>query len=296
MIFNCSSHCGSLTGKGIRRCTRMSQDIPHRSQASPPVSSQTCNIRSFEDLNRVVPSARTEVTQIDAGRLCGELTHFRIGDLPLDIGTFSHGVRSQGVVSEDRITIGMLTSRAGRVTHWSYEMQPGDVVVWLPKGAHDARYYGGASVAVISLSASDDLASIFGSEPGLQQPGAWGRNHYRPEAGKGAENIIALQGIVGRLKHSGTLLNAEAAEFWKRAVVDVMTSTIVNYSPSDRNGPRTSALRVVGKVEEYLETNGLRPVHISEICGELGFSRRTLHRAFNEAIGLGPTTFLRRRR
>ena len=104
-----------------------------------PVSVHTRGVESVEELRRVVPSARTEVTQVDRGRLQGTLTHFSIGDLPLDLGSFSLGVRSRGVVSEDRVTIGMLTSRTNRVTHWSYDMEPGDVVVWSPKAEHDAR-------------------------------------------------------------------------------------------------------------------------------------------------------------
>jgi transcriptional regulator GlxA family with amidase domain len=40
----------------------------------------------------------------------------------------------------------------------------------------------------------------------------------------------------------------------------------------------------------------MKPVHISEICGSLNVSRRTLHRAFHEAIGMGPIAFLQRRR
>src|SRR6266513_2537611 len=124
----------------------MSVDDAHRPPMSAPFSVQTRSIASFEELRLVVPSARTEVTQVDRGRLQGSLTHFSIGGLPLDLGTFSLGVRSRGVVSEDRITIGMLTGRTNRVTHWSYDMQPADVVVWSPKAEHDARYYGGASV------------------------------------------------------------------------------------------------------------------------------------------------------
>src|SRR6201747_2953562 len=149
----------------------------------PPMNS-TISVRfesleSVEELRRVVPSARTEVTQVDRGRLQGALTHFSIGGLPLDLGSFSLGVRSRGVVSEDRITIGMLTGRTNRVTHWSYDMQPADVVIWSPKAEHDARYYGGASVAVISLTVSD-LDTIFSSEPRWSEPRARTKKHYRP--------------------------------------------------------------------------------------------------------------------
>jgi AraC-like DNA-binding protein len=252
-------------------------------------------VKSVEELRRVVPSARTEVTQVDRGRLRGTLDHFSIGGLPLDLGTFSLGVRSRGVVSEDRITIGMLTARTSRVTHWSYDMQPADVVVWPPKAEHDARYYGGASVLVISLTVSD-LESIFGAEVRWREPGAWTRGHYRPPAHEGARIIGVLQEIVTGLQANGTKLGTNAADFWKRAIVEAMTATILKESPSDIDSSLSSALRIVGKVEDQIEAGGLRPIHISDICSRLRVSRRTLHRAFHDAVGLGPIAFLRSKR
>jgi AraC-like DNA-binding protein len=276
-------------------CASMSQDAKHHPQLSAPFSLQTRGVESFEELKSVVPSARTEVTQVDRGRLQGRLSHFLIGGMPLDVGGFSLGVRSRGVVSEDRITIGMLTDRTNRVTHWSYEMRPADVVVW-PEGAeHDARYYGGASVAVISL-APPDLVSFFGSEPQLIAPSAWTKSHYRPSDHAGAYTIRVLQKVIARLEAEGASLTTKSAEFWKCAIVEAMTAAIVNNLASDMDGPPPSALRIVSKVEDYLEANETRPVHILEICSGLHVSRRTLHRAFHESIGLGPVAFLRRKR
>ena len=37
-------------------------------------------------------------------------------------------------------------------------------------------------------------------------------------------------------------------------------------------------------------------MHISEICAQFNVSRRSLHRAFDDMLGLGPVTFLRRKR
>jgi AraC family ethanolamine operon transcriptional activator len=37
-------------------------------------------------------------------------------------------------------------------------------------------------------------------------------------------------------------------------------------------------------------------VHISEICAAFNVSRRSLHRAFFDVLGLGPVTFLRHKR
>jgi hypothetical protein len=56
-----------------------------------PFSVQKRSVAFFEELKSVVPTARTEVTQVDAGRLDGSLSHYRIGDLPFDLASFSLG-------------------------------------------------------------------------------------------------------------------------------------------------------------------------------------------------------------
>jgi AraC family ethanolamine operon transcriptional activator len=57
-----------------------------------------------------------------------------------------------------------------------------------------------------------------------------------------------------------------------------------------------AASQLVGKVGDYLDAAGRRPVHISEICAQLNVSRRSLHRAFYDVLGMGPITFLRHKR
>ena len=78
--------------------------------------------------------------------------------------------------------------------------------------------------------------------------------------------------------------------------MDAVTGAIVHSLPPDSRGPLPSAMQLVGKVDDYLEAAGSRPVHISEICAHLNVSRRTLHRAFLDVLGLGPMTYLRHKR
>src|SRR5204863_2406152 len=47
------------------------------------------------------------------------------------------------------------------------------------------------------------------------------------------------------------------------------------------------------RVERFLETHAHRAVHVSEICTTMGVSRRTLHRAFHDILGVGPIAFMR---
>ena len=218
-----------------------------------------------------------------------------VGGMPLSVGAFSVGVRTRGVLSDDRVTIGMLTGCTDRVTHWSHEMHPADILVIPPGDAHDGRYHGGASYAAISLDEAD-IASVLGAEPRLGELGAVPKTHFRADPREGEFVIRRLRDIVARLEDIKSTWNADAAAFWKRSIIELMTATILSNEPSDRDSHLLSARRIVDKVENYIEAIGLRPVHISEICKEVHVSRRTLHRAFCDAIGIGPVAFLRFRR
>src|SRR5262249_17043284 len=54
--------------------------------------------------------------------------------------------------------------------------------------------------------------------------------------------------------------------------------------------------RLVTETEDFVDAAGGRPVHISELCSTLKISRRSLHRAFTDTLGMGPAAYLRRRR
>jgi AraC family ethanolamine operon transcriptional activator len=254
---------------------------------------RTQKIECFEDLNEVVQGSRREILQVESGKFAGQLSHASIGDLPIDVASFNLGLRSTGASVRDRTSIAMLTGSADRATWSSYELHTGDTLVMPPNGDHENRYYGGASIFVISISEAD-IASSFGSEPQLGDPLAWRQNHFKGDAVTVQRTIPRLQSLVARLGQVSS--SAQAAEFWKRAVIESMTANIVMGSPSGRDGPLPSALKVVRRVEEYLDAFGSGPIHISQICGHLHVSRRTLHRAFNEALGIGPIAFLRHRR
>ena len=262
---------------------------------SEHISVQTRSIDSFEEIDDAIRGAHIETVQLERGRLRGHMTHMSVGGLPVATGAFSVGLRATGVLSDDRVTIAVLTGVTGRVTQWSYEIHPADVLV-MPAGVdHDARFYGGASYAVISLDQAD-IDAAFATEPRLRQLGSSPKRHFRADKHGGEYVIRRLRDIIARLAAGDVTWNADAAEFWKQSIIETMTATVLASTPSELDGPLLSAKRIVRKVEDYIEAAGSRPIHISELCREVYVSRRTLHRAFYDAVGIGPVAFLRCRR
>ena len=63
----------------------------------------------------------------------------------------------------------MLLGAESRVTHWSYDMDPGDVLVIPPGIDHDGQFRGAASYAALRLNLSD-VAGVFGGENWMGDP------------------------------------------------------------------------------------------------------------------------------
>ena len=260
------------------------------------LSVSTSELNGFEGLHHAVKGSHVDVMQLGRGKLRGTLSHVGIGDFSLSIGAFNVGVRTQRISTDEKLIIGMLLGASDRVTHWAFDMRPADVLVIPPTVEHDGIFHSASSYAAIRLDLSD-LPAVFGGTPRLSDAETWReKNHYRAHRAISMVAARKLPQIVARLARQPDALTEATSAFWKRAIVDCVTATVVSSLPPDDSGHLPSAMRLVRDVEDYLETAGARPVHVSEICSQFRLSRRSLHRAFHEVFGIGPVTFLRQKR
>lgn len=260
------------------------------------LSVTTARVNDFEGFREAVHGSHVDVMQLERGKLRGSLTHVGIGNFSLSIGSFSAGIRTQRTSKEQKLIVGMLLGSRNRVTHWSYDMQPGDVLVIPPSIDHDGRFFGASSYAAIRLDLTD-VAGLFSGEADLADPETWAvKNLYKADPRLGAVAIHRLRKIVALLADPNVHLPDQSADFWRRSITDAMMATVLHSLPPDNAGPHMSAIGLVRNVENYIDMAGTRPVHISEICTEFAVSRRSLHRAFDEVLGMGPVTFLRHKR
>jgi AraC-like DNA-binding protein len=251
-------------------------------------------VDSIDQLREIVPGVRREIVQIGRGRLKGNVIQARIGDLPLDFATINVGIRTRGPSDATRLMVGMLTHATDRVTRSSYQSQRGDVMLLPPGSEQENRFYGGASMLVIAPSFAD-VERVFSTEPALCET-AFGQRQQFKATPETARTIPKMRSLIARLIEHNSALTEEAAAFWKRAIIEALMANVLDGLPQRPDGPLPSALKTVRLAEEYLDAQGRRPVHVSELTVHLGISRRTLHRAFHEALGVGPIAFLRHRR
>lgn len=262
---------------------------------SQMLSIQVARIENPEDLRECTRGSDLDVVPLAVGKLHGALTHFGVASLSMTLGQFSSGIRTKGLINQDKVTLGLLMSSAGRVSQWWRDVEPGDVSIF-PPGAHsDAIYSGGASYLAISITPSD-LMLWLRYEDRLADPPFWNvRNLRRVDPIIGDETRRRLTRIITGLQRKTSVPSPQAADFLQRSITEAFLTNAL-HGTSDNGRSRCTGARLVSEAENYMDAAGGRPVHISELWSALKASRRTLHRAFVDTLNMGPIAYLRRRR
>jgi len=260
-----------------------------RPALSDIVTSSEISVDGFEQLRAATPTTRAEIIQVEAGRMQGRLKHANVSGLSVGLGSFSRGLISRGVYSDERVTIGFLFDSGG-----SESRKPVGIRIWSPGAEHERRHYAGASFGAVALPV-DDLVQFFGPRSRFGDPAVWlTKKSFQSAVGGGNTSAFALRSIMaGFDRHAGKLKSAEV-EYWKKAIVESVCYAVSNSERTDLfiSSPR----RLVRRAEEYIDSLGPAPVHISALTTALGVSHRSLYRAFDEVLGIAPIMYLRHRR
>jgi AraC-like DNA-binding protein len=257
---------------------------------------QRLSIGGIDSLRGAVANADFELVQLERGRLVGALTHIKCDGMGLSFGRFSHGIRARGVVSSECVAFGMLLGSARETSQWDCPMAPGDVVVYPRNQDHEAVYRGGAAYATVYLS-PDDVDPQFKQEAAaLGEPSVVDRARvYSAPSSTRREICQRAAAIVSGIEAASTTAPA-AIDFLSRSLLETYLTSILGSLPPEQERQTHNAFALVRDTEDYVSSAGERAVHISEICTALDVSRRTLHRAFSDRLGVGPIEYLKRKR
>ncbi|WFU39078.1 helix-turn-helix domain-containing protein [Bradyrhizobium sp. CB82] len=246
----------------------------------------------FEALRDAVQDGSLEVVQLEHGKISGTLTHISVGSLGISTGSFSRGVRFRGALSEQRWQIGMTLSAPALIEH--VETTPGDHIITAPHQEFYSSHHSGNQYAAAFITPSELFAFLDAQQPGAAD--AWRRANsvLKTDPAAAAINVAQFRMVLAALNTHGPALPDEVVEFYKRRILELLTAPI---RTTGYRGPHPkSAAKLVRAVDRYLVDAGNRPVHISELCERFEVPRRSLHRAFDDVLGIPPITFLRRKR
>lgn len=262
-------------------------------------STEIVPINGPDDLREATRGADLEIVQLKPGKLKGAIRHIGIGNLGISTGQFSSETRVRGTMHRERVVFGTLLDSAGRSTQWWREIRPGDVGVF-PAHAEIDVVHGGVTAYLVVSIPLPELAMMLAGEEHLADPVFWntkGVYHTDPLIATGM--LQRLRRIISGIKHNSVAPSERAANFLQRSIVESFVLALISATaPSSARSysvPHTGA-RLVRETEDYMDASEGRFVHISELCGALKVSRRSLHRAFTDTLGIGPAAYLRRRR
>jgi AraC family ethanolamine operon transcriptional activator len=287
-------HSGNLTDDDSAR--RDSSAGP-ADAAQASLNTRTLKLKNADDLREATRGAELKIVQLAPGAFEGQVTHASIGDLSLSAGEFFPDIRARGVMNPELVTIGTMLDSSGEVQQWDYDVLPGDVVVFPRSVEQEGRFTGRSRYVTLTLS-EEDLAAHAASEGALQDPAFWtqiGRFRRSPECRLWARKALAQK--VAQAQQGSLPRSPEGIDFFKRTLIEALLAGIIDDMSERYEERHHRSAKLVRDVEDYMDAEAAdRPLHISEICSTLSVSRRTLHRAFHDAVGVGPVAYLRLRR
>ena len=261
-------------------------------------SAEIVPINGPDDLRETTRGSDVEIVQLQPGKLLGSIKHFAVGNLGISLGRFDSAVRMRGGLHQERVVLGTILESAGRVTQRWKDVRPGDIGVFPALAEFDAIHSGGAAYLLLSIELPALLAML-GGEEHMVDPAFWNtKSIYNTDSLVGAEMLQRLVGIISGIEHKFTAPSHQAVNFLQRSIVETFVLSLMSALPlaSAQSYSAVTGARLVSEAEDYIDASHGRPVHISELCCALKVSRRSLHRAFTDTLGIGPAAYLRRRR
>jgi AraC family ethanolamine operon transcriptional activator len=275
-----------------RICTLSGNDFSTgRGGGYVPIEIRQTRFADFEALvANLSPDKQTDVVQVGAGRMSGEITQIAFRSDPLisiSTGSFSRGVRTAGVMSDTRWGLGVLFAADG-MANGSLPFAPGDLAFVAPGEERFTRLRGRTRFATTFIPTAV-LRTFLAPSPGAYDELDRRRSSVIHHAVSSPE---AFRSLLTQIAEHGMTLPNDVLAFHQRNILEFLTAPIRDASRYRGFHPPAPKLLIL-EIDRYLRSAG-RPVHPSELCERYGISRRSLYRVFDEGMGMAPITYLRR--
>jgi AraC family ethanolamine operon transcriptional activator len=256
-------------------------------------SKEIVPIKGPDALRRTTLGSELKIVQLKPGKLRGFIKYFGIGNLEISLGRFNSATRMKGVLHQDKLVLSTILDSAGSITESWKDVLPGNVAIFPTGEELDVIHGGGGCYLTVSVPLPE-LLSRLASEERLADPKLWNTKRVSNIAPLiGTEMLQRLKGIISGIERKFTTPSDQASDFLQRSIIEPFVFGLSSALPP--TSAQTGA-RLVDETEDYIDAAGGRPIHISELCSALKVSRRSLHRAFADTLGIGPVAYLRSRR
>jgi AraC family transcriptional regulator, ethanolamine operon transcriptional activator len=251
-------------------------------------------IRDADSYGEVLSETNLEIFQLEPGRLSGR--HVRLG---VPGGQFSYcesGAQLRGKGTFPNLwTLSVILGSATRSRQHGIEVRAGSLVIHRPGVEHDGVY--GRNFKVACFTVSDQvLAKQFPQlHPHVQEAMRRPWSVFEPPANSRQKIIEHFAEGAAIIQFDPRVRNSRlaVAKFEEESVCDFLEA-VEQLFPAHSIGAEQRAAAMVRQIDEYVQKSLLVSSSVAELCAACEVPRRTLNRAFQDAVGMGPATYLRR--
>jgi AraC family ethanolamine operon transcriptional activator len=253
-------------------------------------------IRDAESYGMVLAAANLEISQLEPGCLSGR--HVR---LALPGGEFSYvetSLAMRGIGTFPNLwTLSVVLESTSRSRQHGIRVRPGSLVIHQPNAEHDGVYSRNFKVACFTVRDDFLESHVRHLDPEVQFAMRQPWSVFEPPANlrqKIIERFAQAAAIVQsdpRVRDSPqALANFETELVWE------FLEAVEHQFPVHSTGPDERAAKMVRQIDQEMMNSLKVGASVTELCAACEVPRRTLNRAFQNALGMGPATYLRRLR
>ena len=251
-------------------------------------------IDGIEDMRRVLGAPQINCVPLGSDTPAGTIIQASLGDILFRTGELSADIRTRSSVESDLVSFSMKLDPSTALFSFrsGEEVLPGDVFRLARGDVNDYRLTGHMRFAVISLC--PDLLLKYGAEDALRgDRGVWERRPWfrAPDAIR-ALVARSVQRIASQVLHLNWTVRGQALRQLQAELIEPFVWGITSGEPRCSERHVLSAATIVRRVEDWVDGRPPETIQIADLCGALHLSRRTLHRAFAETLGMGPARYL----
>ena len=254
-------------------------------------------ITDAESYATALRGADVEISQLEPGPLRGH--HLRVGLPSGEISWIATNLplRGHGRFPSGVWTLSVVTRTASHSLQNGVEVRPGCPFYHRPSAEQDGIY--GRDFSAVCLGTQEELLAetVRNEFPELLDQLGQRWRLYEPAEDKRRE-------LIARFEQAATTLRTDERVRRSSAAMAVMQDELLaaflealaeGITPSPTLALSHAAALVRRAEELTIESDG-RPLWVGDLCVGSGVPRRTLNHAFQQVLGMGPATYLRRLR
>lgn len=273
----------------------------HRESQRPAETARGGDARRFEGFSRaaldgsMLAGTVGRHMQLGPGRLQASIDRLRFNRTGLRTTFFSTAVRAVIDTPADIVTLGFAPDAAEPFLIAGERAPAGALSVFAAGEAHDVLYPAGATAITLAMPVAlyTELIVAVSSRDALRAPAGSVHGEVRgPLLGRLTDVVTAL----ARRESAAVSEDAQWRANAERALLDAFFDALAASSAASTappSGRHRSARAIVREAEARMNADPDATPSISFLCASVGVSRRTLERAFQDMVNMGPAQYLR---